>query len=86
MTATMNFGRSTIARFSRSAAVMHVRFAGEILDLPLDTLDIGPASSDGQIKRAVATGLLIPLERLDNHTIDRHANGNMTIRPEDMFG
>ena len=86
MTSTLNFSRSTVARFSRGAAVVHVRFAGEVLELPLASLDLGPASSDSQIKRAVATGLLIPLDRLEDHTVDRHSNGNLTVRPNDVFG
>ena len=81
----MNFGDAVAARFA-DAAVIHVRFAGQSFDLPLASLDVGAASEDRQIKRAVATRLLISEDRLDGYVIDRHANGNLTIRPEAVFG
>jgi hypothetical protein len=85
MTRILHFGASTTARFTNAQAVIHVRFAGERFDLPLASLDIGATSSDTQVRRAVATSLRIPLERLEEHTIDRHPNGNLSIRPDAVF-
>jgi 3-deoxy-D-arabino-heptulosonate 7-phosphate (DAHP) synthase len=85
MTRTLNFSPLTTQRFSAAASVIHVRFAGESFDLPLSSLDIGARSSDEQIRRAVATNLRVPLQRLAEHTIDRHLNGNLTIRPDAVF-
>lgn len=85
MTSTMNFSRQTVARFSQAMAMIRVRFAGETFDLRLRDLEVGSLSSDRQIRQAVATALLIPVDRLDNHSIDRHSNGNLTIRPADVF-
>ena len=81
----LSFECSTMARAIDGAAVIHVRFAGETFDLPLATLEIGPMCSDARIRRAVAENLVIPLERLGDHVVDRHASGNLTIRPADRF-
>jgi hypothetical protein len=43
-------------------------------------------SADGQIKRGVAAWLDVPANRLGGYTVDRHANGNLTVRPEAVFG
>ena len=68
------------------AAVVHVRFAGRSFDIPLSSLDLGAMSADGQIKRGVARHLDVPVSRFDSYTVDRHANGNLTVRPEAVFG
>ena len=67
-------------------AVVHVRFAGRSFDIPLSTLDLGAMSADGQIKRGVARHLEVPEDRFQSYTVDRHANGNLTVRPEAVFG
>ena len=67
-------------------AVLHVRFDGRSLDIPLGGLDVGPGSSDREIKRAVALHLEIPEEKLHDYTVDRHHTGNLTVRPEAVFG
>jgi hypothetical protein len=67
-------------------ALLHVRFAGRSLDIPLSTLDVGTVSDDGQIKRAVARYLDVADGKLTDYTVDRHPTGNMTVRPEAVFG
>jgi hypothetical protein len=75
------------AQLTTSAeAVVHVRFAGRSFDIHLSTLDLGAMSADGQIKRGVARHLDVPVQRFDSYTVDRHANGNLTVRPEAVFG
>jgi hypothetical protein len=69
-----------------TAAVAHVRFAGRSFDIPLSALDLGALSADGQIKRGVARYLNVPVDRFDAYTVDRHENGNLTVRPEAVFG
>ena len=86
MSRTMNFGEVRFARLADAGALLHVRFAGQSFDIPLATMDIGVASDDAQIKRAIATRLLVAEERLNDYVIDRHANGNLTIRPAAVFG
>jgi hypothetical protein len=67
-------------------AVLHVRFDGRSLDVPLSVLDIGPASTDVEIKRALARHLEFPADKLRDYVVDRHQTGNLTVRPEAVFG
>ena len=73
-------------RFADRSAVIHVRLAGQSFDVPLSSLDVGPASDDVRVKQALAGHLDIAPSRLDDHVVDRHANGNLTLRPEAVFG
>ena len=70
----------------QAGVLMHVRFAGRSFDIPLSALDLGVMSADGQIKRGLARYLNVPEFKLDGYVIDRHANGNLTVRPEAVFG
>jgi hypothetical protein len=67
-------------------AVLHVRFDGRSIDIPLSGLDIGPASADVEIKRSLARHLAVPVEKLRDYVVDRHQTGNLTVRPEAVFG
>ena len=69
-----------------ATAVVHVRFNGRSFDVATSQLDLGVGSSDEQIKRALAQHLEVPLSRLADYVVDRHANGNLTLRPEAVFG
>lgn len=67
-------------------AVVHIRFEGRSLDIPQGDLDVGTASSDAEVKRALARYLEVPDAKLRDYVIDRHETGNMTVRPEAVFG
>jgi hypothetical protein len=67
-------------------AVVHIRFEGRSLDIPQGDLDVGMASSDNEIKRALARHLEVAESKLRDYIIDRHETGNMTVRPEAVFG
>lgn len=71
---------------TENGAVIHVRFAGRSFDLPVSSLDIGHGSTSDQVKRAVARHLEVAESRLVDYVVDRHANGNLTLRPEAIFG
>ena len=66
--------------------VVHIRFEGRSVDIPQSDLDVGAASSDNDIKRALARYLETPEAKLRDYVIDRHDTGNMTVRPEAVFG
>ena len=66
--------------------VLHVRFDGLSLDIPLANLELGADSADRRVKRALARHLAVPEGRLEDYTIDRHETGNITVRPEAVFG
>jgi hypothetical protein len=67
-------------------AVLHVRFDGRSLDVPLSDLDVGTVSEDCEIKRALARHLRVAEGTLHDYTVDRHETGNLTVRPEAVFG
>ena len=66
--------------------LLHVRFNGESFDVALETLDLGSASSEREVKQRVASHLEVDGSRLRDYIVDRHANGNLTLRPEAVFG
>ncbi len=66
--------------------LLHVRFDGRSRDVPLRELDLGAHPGDEQIKQALAALLDVPASRLRDHVIDRHPTGNLTVRPEAVFG
>jgi hypothetical protein len=68
------------------ARVIHVRLDGRSYDLPLDRLGVSEPATDEQVKAAVARHLEVPANRLSESVVDRHPNGNLTIRPEAVYG
>ncbi len=66
--------------------VVHIRFQGKSWDIPVNELDLGGLSNDDQVRNAVAGYLNVPVADLRFYVIERHANGNLTIRPEAVFG
>ena len=68
------------------SAVVHIRFEGRSRDIPLSDLDVGSLSGDGAIKQALARYLEVPEAKLRDYVIDRHETGNLTVRPEAVFG
>ena len=75
-----------MAATRKAAAVAHVRFEGRSLDVPLATLAVEAQAPDGEVKRAVARHLEVPEVRLHHYVVDRHESGNLTVRPEAVFG
>jgi hypothetical protein len=75
-----------VADLLNERAVVHVRFDGRSHDVAIDDLDIGIGSDDASIKRALARYLEVPEEKLRDYVVDRHQTGNLTVRPEAVFG
>ena len=71
---------------ANNAHVLHVRFEGRSLDIPLSDLDVGPVSLDSEIKQALAGYLDVAVEKFRHYVVDRHETGNLTVRPEAVFG
>jgi hypothetical protein len=65
---------------------VHIRFEGRSLDILFSDLDIGQFSTDEQIKQALAGYLDVPVEKFRHYVIDRHETGNLTVRPQAVFG
>lgn len=66
--------------------LLHLRFEGKSREIAFDILDIGTASTDEAVRAAVAAFLDINPARLTGTVLERHENGNMTLRPEALFG
>jgi hypothetical protein len=79
-------GEATVTQLLNQEAVLHVRFDGRSLDIPLADLDVGTASPDREIKHALARHLEVAEGALRDYTVDRHETGNLTVRPEAVFG
>jgi hypothetical protein len=86
ITAARAAGEATIMATQTGGPLLHVRFDGRSRDVALAELDVGPMSSDGAIKAALARYLEVPEARLRDYVIDRHETGNVTVRPEAVFG
>jgi len=68
------------------APVLHIRFEGRSFDIPLSDLDVGALSTDAQIKEALAAYLNVPAAKFRDYVVDRHETGNLTVRPQAVFG
>jgi len=68
-------------------ASVHVRYDSQSIDMQMSDLDIGDASTDTQIRAAVASALGVPSTKLASFVIDRNAEtSDMTLRPQAVFG
>lgn len=67
-------------------ARVHIRFEGRSWDILCRDLDVGPMSTDDEIRRSLANYFDVDLGKLRVYVIERHRNGNMTVRPEAVFG
>jgi len=63
-------------------ATIHVKFKGTStdVDLPVENL------SDTEIKQEVGSHLDVPAGEFSDYEVERHTNGNITIRPQASFG
>ena len=71
--------------FSRESGV-HVRFGGRSFDIKFSSINVDSASSDRDIKLALARHLDVSETKMRDYVIDRHRNGNVTLRPQAVFG
>ncbi len=67
-------------------AVAHVRYNGRSVDVPLGALEVPIGASDVQIKVSLANWLDVPARNFNDYVLDRHPNGNVTLRPQAVFG
>lgn len=65
---------------------LHVRHEGHSFDFQFEDLDIGDLSTDAQIRQAAAVALNTTPTKLANFSIDRAATGEITLRPQAVFG
>jgi len=65
---------------------VHVRFEGHSYDIQAAEFNLSPQSSDAEVRLALAMFFEVPISRLMPYVIERHGNGNLTVRPEAVFG
>jgi hypothetical protein len=74
-----------VARTDESP-LLHIRYDGRSFDIPLSDLDVGTMSTDADVKRALSGYLNVPESKFGDYVVDRHDTGNLTVRPEAVFG
>ncbi len=70
----------------QNVPIVHIRFQGRSWDIPVSELDLGGFANDDQVRSAVANYLDVRAADLRFYVVERHANGNLTIRPQAVFG
>ena len=65
---------------------VHVRFEGRSYDFNATEFNFTPQPTDAEVRLALAMFFEVPLGRLSPYVIERHGNGNLTVRPEAVFG
>lgn len=75
-----------LANDNGTVSVLHLRFQGRSRDIALEALGINSGTSDAEIRSAVAQFVDVALKDFDHTVIERHSNGNLTLRPEAVFG
>lgn len=65
---------------------IHVRMNGISDTFNFSRLGIFQASTDREIRESLARYFNREFSAFDEMVIERHANGNITVRPEAIFG
>ncbi len=65
---------------------VHVRFEGHSYDVDAADFNLSPQPSDAEVRLALAMFFEVPISRFAPYVIERYGNGNLTVRPEAIFG
>ena len=66
---------------------IHIRYDGESYTLTFNDLEIDNTAPDNTIKSAIVEYLnLLDNDAFDKYVIEHHDNGDITVRPEAVFG
>lgn len=66
--------------------LLHIRFEGRSWDLELAQLGLANPGEERALRAALANFLDVPESRLGLYVLEYHPNGNITVRPEAVFG
>lgn len=69
-----------------TGANLHVVFKGQTADIDFEMLGITPALADREILERLAQHFDRAVAEMEDYTVVREANGNITIRPSAVFG
>ena len=70
----------------RTERTVHIRYAGRSWDVTAGELGLAGGADAAAVKRAVARYLDVAPASLDAYVVEFHATGNITVRPEAVFG
>ncbi len=74
-----------MAIFGKTPTV-HVRYDGKSYDLPFEDLDVTARASDDDVREALARHFDVSPKTFRSFVVERHRTGNVTVRPEAVFG
>ena len=74
-----------MAIFGKTLTV-HVRYDGKSYDLPLEDLMLKANASDDDAREALARHFDVSPRAFRSYVVERHRTGNLTVRPEAVFG
>ncbi len=66
--------------------MVHVRFDGRSYTIPATELNVDVRADDAAIRRAMGAYFDVAVEKFAFYVVERYANGNITVRPEAVFG
>jgi hypothetical protein len=66
-------------------AVVHVRFEGRSVEVPLASLELSREATDAEIKRALTALLDRPMDFFDEYVVVRYPAA-IVVRPEAVYG
>jgi hypothetical protein len=66
--------------------IVYVRFEGRSQDIAFVAIDVGDLSSDQDVRNALARYFDVPERKFVPYVVERNTNGNITVRPEAVFG
>jgi hypothetical protein len=70
----------------RQERKVHIRFDGRSWEVSAATLGLNEATDETTVKQAVAQYLDVSMEQLAPYVVEVHPSGNVTVRPEAVFG
>lgn len=65
---------------------VHVMYGGVSYDIDFPELELAENASDVDVRNAVANWLNQPQSKLQNFVVSRSEDGNITLRPQALFG
>lgn len=67
-------------------STVHVRYDGNSYDLPFEDLVITETAADDDVREALARHFDVSPDTFRAYVVERHRKGNITVRPEAVFG
>ena len=65
---------------------VHVRFQGQSWTLAWTVLNLREPVTPKDVRQALARYFDVAVRQFEPYVIEQHANGNITVRPEAVFG